>query len=81
MNVISGLKEELEHDQQLLEQKNTYIPKCENLLSHYWEWDIKTRNDVLKDLIEKIEYNKDTKNTYGHGDVINFTLDIYPKLQ
>nr|DAH86476.1 MAG TPA: integrase [Caudoviricetes sp.] len=81
MNVISGLKEELEHDQQLLEQKNTYIPKCENLLSHYWEWDVKTRNDVLKDLIEKIEYNKDTKNTYGHGDVINFTLDIYPKLQ
>lgn len=78
---IAKLKKELEHDRQLLEQKNTFIPKCENLLSHYWDWDIKTRNDVLKELIEKIEYRKDKKNTYGHSDDINFTLDIYPKLQ
>lgn len=78
---ISKIKKGLEHDLKILEQKNTYIPKCENLLSHYWDWDIKTRNDILKDLVKKIEYNKDTKNTYGHSDDINFTLDIYPKLQ
>ena len=78
---IENLQAELEHDRQLLAQKNTFIPRCENLLSNYWSWDVKTRNDVLKELIEKIEYSKDTKNAFRKGDEITFSLDIYPKIQ
>ena len=78
---IEDLQSELEHDQQLLAQKNTFIPRCENLLSNYWTWDVKTRNNVLKELIERIDYSKDTKNTFGNGNDITFSLDIYPKIQ
>ena len=78
---LEDLQVELEHDQQLLAQKNTFIPRCENLLSNYWSWDAKTRNDVLKELIERIDYSKDAKNAFRKGDDITFSLDIYPKIQ
>lgn len=78
---IEDLEKELEHDRQLLAQKNVFIPHCENLLSNYWDWDVKTRNDVLKELIDRVEYTKDTKNAFRKGNEITFTLDLYPKIQ
>lgn len=81
LDSIEHLEKELEHDRKLLEQKKSFIPKCEHLLSCYWDWDINTRNEVLKELIERIEYTKDTKNTRMNGDEVKFTLDIFPKIQ
>lgn len=78
---IDQLETELAHDQKLLAQKNNFIPRCEYLLSNYWDWDVKTRNDVLKELIEKVEYSKDTKNHFMKGNEITFSLDIFPKIQ
>ena len=37
------------------------MPKYGHLLSGYWNWDAKTRNDVLKELLEKVIYTKQTK--------------------
>lgn len=56
------------------------IPKCQNLLENYWDWDIKTRNDVLKELLEKVVYTKTQKNKYGDGNNPTFELKIYPKV-
>lgn len=78
---IESLKSELEHDRQLFNQRSNFIPKCENMLSNYWDWDAATRNEVLKELLEKVVYAKDVKNTFGKGDDITFTLDIYPRIQ
>lgn len=77
---ISSLEQELEHDRVLLQKRTNFIPHCEYILEHYWDWDVKTRNDVLKDLIEKVVYTKTTKNPYKKGDDITFTLDIYPRI-
>lgn len=77
---IEKLKVELEHDKKLLEKKYNYIPRCEELLEHYWDWDIKTRNDVLKELIEKIVYSKDKRNHFRREEEVKFTLEIYPKI-
>lgn len=77
---IQQIEAELEHDRALLARRDQYIPKCEELLSNYWDWDIKTRNDVLKELIEKVVYTKNTKNDFRKGQDITFTLDIYPKI-
>ena len=38
-------------------------------------------NKMLKSLIEKVVYSKDTKNAYGKGNEIGFQLDIFPKIQ
>lgn len=78
---IQELEKEIAHDCALLEQKNNFIPKCEHLLSNYWDWDAATKNAVLKELIEKVDYYKDTKNSFRKGDEIHFTLDIYPRIQ
>ncbi len=80
-SAIEQLKKELEHDKMLLAQKNNFIPRCEYLLSNYWDWDIQTRNNVLKELIERVEYTKDTKNHFRKGNDITFSLDIFPKIQ
>ena len=80
-SAIEQLEAELIHDRKLLAQKNNFIPRCEYLLSNYWDWDVKTRNDVLKELIEKVEYSKDTKNHFMKGNEITFSLDIFPKIQ
>lgn len=78
---IEQLTSELAHDRELLEQKFNFIPKCEHLLSNYWDWDAPTRNSVLKELLERVDYYKDSRNEYKRGDEITFTLDIYPKIQ
>lgn len=78
---IERLQEELERDRLLLEQRSSFIPRCEDLLAHYWDLDIPTRNRILRELIDKVLYTKDTKNAFLEGDKITFLLDIFPKIQ
>lgn len=56
------------------------MPKYGHLLSGYWNWDAKTRNDVLKELLEKVIYTKQTKNKHNEGNTPTFELELYPKL-
>lgn len=78
---IEKLKEEINRDKALIEQQAEFIPRCEELLNNYWSLDTESKNKMLKSLIEKVIYTKDSKNTYGHGNDINFELDIFPKIQ
>lgn len=77
---IRQLESELKHERNLLTENDRFISPNEHILEHYRECDALTRNKVLKELIEKIIYTKDVKNTYGHADEINFSLEIYPKI-
>lgn len=79
--VIHSLRQEIKHEQELQFQRSSFIPKCEDLLAHYWTWDTSTKNQFLRELIEKAVYTKNTKNTWKNGDDVSFTLDIYPKIQ
>lgn len=56
------------------------IPRLTHLLEVYQNSSPAVCNELLKELILRIEYYKDTPNTRGHLDYINFTLDIHPKL-
>lgn len=78
---IEKLKEEINRDKVLVEQQSEFVPRCEELLNNYWSLDTESKNKMLKSLIEKVVYSKDSKNAYGHGDEINFELDIFPKIQ
>ena len=80
-STIEKLKEEINHDKNLIEQQSDFIPRCEELLNNYWSLDTESRNRMLKSLIEKVVYSKDTKNAYGKGNEISFQLDIFPKIQ
>ena len=78
---IEKLKEEISHDKTIIEQQSAFIPRCEELLNNYWSIDMESRNKMLKSLIDKVIYTKDSKNAYGRGDEIKFELDIFPKIQ
>lgn len=77
---IHSLEQEIIKEQERLDQQNSFIPRCEDLLEHYWFWDVSTRNQFLQELIEKVVYNKEVKDS-KKCDEITFTLDIYPRIQ
>ena len=79
--IIEKLKEEIKHDENIIKQQSDFIPRCEELLDNYWSLDTESKNKMLKSLIEKVTYSKDTKNAYGKGNEIGFQLDIFPKIQ
>lgn len=80
-DIITKLREEIEHDENIKAQQSNFIPRCEELLNNYWDLNIESRNRMLKNLVEKVVYSKNIKNTYGKGNEINFELDIFPKIQ
>ena len=56
------------------------IPKVEKLLDVYHELpSAKEKNDMLKDVLEKVVYKK-TQNTRWSGSPDDFEITIYPKL-
>lgn len=57
------------------------IPKVQSILEIYNNLDsASARNELLKDIIEKVEYVKTEINKKGNRDNCNFTIDIYPKV-
>ena len=78
---IECLKEEIRHDKELIDQQSSFIPRCENLLEIYWSLDTATKNKMLKELIERVNYTKDTKNAFRKGNEATFVLDIFPRIQ
>lgn len=80
-DTIEKLKEEISHDKTIIEQRSAFIPRCEELLNNYWSLDMESRNKMLKSLVDKVIYTKDSKNAYRRGNEIKFELDIFPKIQ
>ena len=78
---IECLKEEIRHDKELIDQQSSFIPRCENLLEIYWSLDTAAKNKMLKELIERVNYTKDTKNAFRKGNEATFVLDIFPRIQ
>lgn len=58
--------------------RESFVPKCEYLLDHYSSLSVEDKNKLIKELVTRIDYTKETKNKRGHSHEINFTLDIYP---
>lgn len=75
-------KIELQHniDKAIENEKiiNEFIPKTQNVITSYETLlDAHSKNNMLKQIIDHIDYNK---NTRGHGHQEDFTITVYPKL-
>lgn len=62
----------------LREEKEQFAPKVKNLLDTYDTNTAAVNNQILKEVISKIYYDKDEPNRRGNLCNSNFTLDIYP---
>ncbi len=79
-NNITGLSRTLAEDEERAANRVNIIPKVEELLSVYDELpDAQSKNILLKDIIERIEYIKN-KPSPRNGPYDNFELLVYPKL-
>lgn len=84
---LSDLKisiEEMERDLKETSDREDAIeeilPRFEHLVSNYDNMDAAEKNEILKQLISKIEYTKTTRNTKKNATQPLFTLEIYTKL-
>lgn len=85
---ISGLSAKIEemekeYKKELLREKTRYefIPTVENVLALYNSLkQPHEKNDLLKTVIERVEYVKTTPNTKGKRDQVNFELKIFPRI-
>lgn len=77
---IEKLKTEIRKERARQENRKQFIPRCEHLLSHYDNLDVEEKNACLKELLEKVEYNKTDRNKRGEGDNPNFTLHLFPRI-
>ena len=84
---ISALKEQktqtesdLKHFYDLQETQERFAPKVRHLLDTYYSNTVDVNNEILRDLIDRITYEKNEKNTRGKLENCNFELHIYPKI-
>ncbi len=78
---LDRLETELKKDQKKNYEINTFIPRVEHVLETYWSTnDATTRNNMLKDVLERAEYTKTEQNRKGNRDNANFTLTLTPNL-
>lgn len=76
MDKLMELEKKEKH---MLSVENNFIPVVKNIVDGYDTIkDISMKNKLLKAIIKRIEYIKETKNTRGKRDNDNFSLVIYP---
>ena len=78
---LESLEKEIALEQKRLQAKIDVIPKVENILDVYWTLpDVKSKNDLLKSVLDKVVYTKSGRNGPHRKIHYTFTLDLYPKL-
>ncbi len=77
---VCAIEDEILYEEQLIANQTTFAPKCQRLIDNYKHLSIDKKNEMLHDLLEKVEYKKLEKNKRGQAECPNFELHIYPKL-
>ena len=71
----------LQKNTEMQNEKETVIPKLENVIDLYGKLETaEDKNILLKSIIEKITYLKAEKAIKSDSDPTNFELHIYPKI-
>ena len=77
LNLVNELKIRKEQ----YNSNNKLTPKNQHLLEVYYNLeDAASRNELLKEILEKVYYIKTEPNKKGQREKRNFALDIYPKI-
>jgi hypothetical protein len=80
-NTILELEEQQRNESELTQIKNNFIPKFKKILYEYPQIkSAKEKNEILKLILERVEYLKTTRNKKGQLNNDNFELIIKPKL-
>lgn len=64
----------------LRQERELFVPKIHKLLDHYEDNSAEANNRILKEILERVTYQKDEPNRKGRLHNANFMLEIYPRL-
>lgn len=78
---LTTITNEYELEERRLRSKTELIPDIENLLDTYSRMDIETKNKSLKRIIEKVDYEKNVRNSRTQRDLASFELWILPRIR
>ncbi len=73
------LSNDIGEDASRNETRKNIVPKIERLLEVYPKADPKLKNDLLKEVLQKVVYTK-TSNARWHSTPDDFQIDLYPKI-
>ena len=73
-------EDDLSRLKELMDTQNNFAPRVEHLLDSYEDNTVETNNAILKELIDRIMYEKNERNTRGKLENCNFSLHIYPRI-
>lgn len=77
---IEKLEQDMKETSEREDAIEEILPRFEHLVSNYDNMDAAEKNEILKQLISKIEYTKTTRNTKKNATQPLFSLEIYTKL-
>lgn len=78
---LSDLLVQQESADKIIQLRDTFIPRVEKVLNAYDRIDSASgKNDLLRTIVDRIEYNKDTPNRRGQLENANFELKVWPKV-
>ena len=88
VNILEQEKNEIQANIRELEATNIdenirikkAIPILEKVLDEYWNLSAQEKNDLLKTIIDKIEYRKTTRNNRWNKDLDDLSLKIFLKI-
>ena len=74
-------KERIKIEYKRLEDKKEVVPKIENIIDLYPKLETaEEKNLLLKTVLKKVEYKKETRSLGKNADPTDFQLDIYPNV-
>ena len=80
-NKLNEYTELLAKNKETQQQKETIIPKLENVIDLYYKLEsAEDKNILLKSILAKVTYLKTEKAIKKESDPTNFELHIYPKI-
>lgn len=78
---VDSMKEEYKIELSREEARVTFVPKVEKIIDLYDTLDdARSKNQLLKSVLEFVTYEKDCANKKSQRDNANFKLNIYPRI-
>ncbi|MBP3700480.1 MAG: recombinase family protein, partial [Lachnospiraceae bacterium] len=78
---LQELEKKYEATNKVIQLRHDFIPLVENVLEAYGRIETAAgKNDLLRTVVDRIEYRKDEPNRKGKRDNANFELKVWPKI-
>lgn len=78
---LADLNDKINKVQDVMTVQDTFIPTVKRIVDGYSNLeDASVKNNLLKTVLERVDYNKDKPNTRGKRNNDNFTVSLYPKI-